>query len=1199
MKKILNFLLNRWTLRALGLIALALLIWFVGPLVAIGTLVPLETELSRVVLICLITALFVVRWVWQVVAARRKEAKLIEGIAEQAKAADDSGDQAGRAELETLRKRFEEALKVLRKARSASGPRSLRARIAAWSPSHYLYQLPWYVFIGAPGAGKTTALMNSGLRFPLAAELGPEAVRGVGGTRNCDWWFTDEAVLLDTAGRYTTQDSDKTVDSKAWSGFLTLLKKHRPRRPINGVLLTISASDLITQNAAQRTEHAAALRKRIEELHGALKLRFPIYVLVTKVDLLAGFTEFFDTLGQEERAQTWGFTFPLKQQGGASVWRPEFDALTGRLNQRLIDRMQQERDVQRRALVYGFPQQFAALAAPLGDLIERVFAGTRFDEQALLRGVYFTSGTQEGTPLDRVLGSLLRSFGLQQPLAASRAGSGRSFFLTRLLREVVFREADVAGTDQRWEKRRRLLHAAALVLTGLFAAGCLVAWTISYSRNRAYVAQVQTRAAAVTAELSRVDPAPSTDVVATLPLLRAVRELAAVSGDKTASPPWSMGFGLYQGHKLSTAADLTYRRLLQDFFLPRVTLRLEQLMSGLGRDNADLLYEALKAYVMLQEPSHFDAPSLRAFVTADWESSLPRDVTVAQRQELEAHLDALLERGAPTLAVPANQALIASAREALGRTASAQRVYNRLKRQGVGSEVADFTIARAGGPTAALVFVRASGEPLTRGVPGLYSFDGYHKHFVKQAERVSRQLEAEESWVLGLPARDVRATVTAAVGAGADPLLENVRRLYLQDYAATWETFLRDIRIVGAPNLQQTIQLAQVLSAVDSPLPQLMRAVVREVTLVPPEGDKGIADKVTDTLKSKRDEMMKLIGNQAPAAAVVARPEQIVDSRFEGLRRMVRSPGGGAPAPIDQVGPLMGDLYSYLVAADDAQKRKLTPPPSDVPTKMKAEAARMPDPVRSTMGDLADLALRGVQGQTRRLLNERLAAQVTDFCGKALTGRYPFVRTSERDATPDDFARVFSGGGLMDEFVQRELAPVVDTTTRPWTFRKTGELAGGETSEGLAQFERAQIIRDVFFRGGRKTPGLRLEFKPVEMDASITQFSLDVDGQIVRYSHGPLVPTTVQWPGPRGTNQVRLQVAPIQGNQPSGAVFEGPWSLFRMFERARLEPTAQPERFRVTFDVGGRKVLFEVTTDSVLNPFRLRELEQFQCPTRL
>ena len=72
-----------------------------------------------------------------------------------------------------------------------------------------LYDLPWYMIIGPPGAGKTTVLVNSGLNFPLAEKFGKEALRGVGGTRSCDWWFTDQAVLLDTAGRYTTQDSNQ------------------------------------------------------------------------------------------------------------------------------------------------------------------------------------------------------------------------------------------------------------------------------------------------------------------------------------------------------------------------------------------------------------------------------------------------------------------------------------------------------------------------------------------------------------------------------------------------------------------------------------------------------------------------------------------------------------------------------------------------------------------------------------------------------------------------------------------------------------------------------------------------------------------------------------------------------------------------------------------------------------------------------
>ena len=134
---------------------------------------------------------------------------------------------------------------------------------------HSLYDLPWYVIIGAPGSGKTTALVNSGLKFPIEQRSGKAALRGVGGTRNCDWWFTDQAVLLDTAGRYTTQDSDASADSAAWAEFLALLRKYRGRRPINGVILTISAQDLMIQDTAARETHVAAARRRLDELNAS------------------------------------------------------------------------------------------------------------------------------------------------------------------------------------------------------------------------------------------------------------------------------------------------------------------------------------------------------------------------------------------------------------------------------------------------------------------------------------------------------------------------------------------------------------------------------------------------------------------------------------------------------------------------------------------------------------------------------------------------------------------------------------------------------------------------------------------------------------------------------------------------------------------------------------------------------------------
>ncbi|MGA7980921.1 MAG: type VI secretion system membrane subunit TssM, partial [Chromatiaceae bacterium] len=478
MRKLFRFFKRGWLLALLGVVALAILIWFLGPFFAFAGWEPLAGETARWITIGVLFAVFAIYRLVRLLSARRKNSEMVENLAA-APAAEPAPDEASSAsaeEIATLRKRFEEALAVLKKT-------DIKHRLGG----QYLYQLPWYVIIGPPGSGKTTALLHSGLNFPLAERFGQDAIRGVGGTRNCDWWFTEEAVLLDTAGRYTTQDSFEAVDSAAWQGFLGMLKRYRPRRPINGALVAISLSDLMQQTETERAIQARAMRQRVQELHQHLGIRFPVYVLFTKADLVAGFMEFFADLGKDERAQVWGTTFPLDDPASPEQaidhFAAEVDRLGQRLNQRLLDRLQQERDPRKRGLILAFPRQFGALKEAATAFLNAVFQQSRFEERPLVRGVYFTSGTQVGTPIDRIMSALASAFGLSRQAISAFAGSGRSYFITRLLRDVIFREAGLAGTNLRLERRRQWVqrgaYAGAIALTILAA----LAWFTSYTRN--------------------------------------------------------------------------------------------------------------------------------------------------------------------------------------------------------------------------------------------------------------------------------------------------------------------------------------------------------------------------------------------------------------------------------------------------------------------------------------------------------------------------------------------------------------------------------------------------------------------------------------------------------------------------------------------------------------------------------------------
>lgn len=1168
MKAFLRWLLSPAVIGTLGVLALSALLWWLGPLVGFADTRPLAGTWVRVGLLTLLWSLWVGRLVWVSWKRRRTNAALLKGIG--------AGASASDREAQVLAKRFAEAMARLK----TSGKRSWWAGLGS---SEYVYELPWYIFVGAPGSGKTTALMNAGLQFLLGEQGGKAAIQGVGGTRNCDWWFTKDAVLIDTAGRYATQESDQDVDASAWDNFLALLKRTRPRQPINGVLLTVNVQDLLQQGVAERQEHAAKLRARLNELQTKLGLRVPVYVLVTKADLIGGFNESFEALGKEDRDQVWGFTFPTEANSAEDPLR-DFDRLHSELGQRLADqllnRLEAERDVLRRAAIFAFPQEFAALKPLLSDFLKRVFSeGGAVEVAPLVRGVYFTSGTQEGSPIDRVMGSIGRAFGIE-PRRASLAGAqGKSFFLHRLLHDVVFAERGLGITNLRAESRRRIWRGAGLAGLAVLSVAVLVGWTMSRSRNLGYAQEVVTRLPEIQRAVAGL-PAPGGSDVAPLPsVLSQVQSAARSSSFDLADPPLLNGLGLYQGEKLEAGAQLAYQQLLEKSLAPRVAQRIEERLRAANKDDLENAYEALKFYLMLHSPDRFDPKELKPWIYDDWVANYQQSLAPEQLSALERHLDALLALGPPRAVQPSDEALVASIRDMLVPFSTEYLAYRRIKRQHLNGTLPEFSVVRAGGPNAAQIFERASGAPLTQGVPGFFSPDGYRSVMLPAVRTAVLQFSREEPWLRGT---QVTASSLTNVLPGSD-LSNRVLRLYFEDYIKTWDAYLADVQLVRLAGLERSISVARIASSIDSPLAAYMRAVAIQTTLVPPPSSPGAAEKIANQAQA---DLGKLTGTPVTTGPPL---ERMVDDHFANLRGQVQ----GQPAPIDNTLKLFDEIYVHLSAVDAAKKSKSPPPPGGVAERIKAAAVQLPPPVGAMLGELASAGADQSRNATISGLQDDLKP-VTDFCNRAVAGRYPFAAGARSDVPPEDFGRLFGVGGLMDAFFEQRLAELVDVSKSRWTYKPSSDGVQRTTPAALADFQRAARIREVFFRSGGATPGVKLELRALELADGLTDISVDIDGQVQKLAVGaPSIILTS--PSPRNASQLKitnnLGGVPLQ--------FEGPWALFRMFDRFTVEPTAQPEKIIVVMNLDGRRARIEVTASSVFNPFRLREVQQFRCPSRL
>ncbi len=1200
---LLSILINRILWSFLGVTALAAVIWMTGPLLSIVDTRPLESEQNRIISIAVVYLL----WAQGHILPRLYNAwlnrKLMDKLNENTTGPEAVEPQKRlNSEEQILASRFDEAVQMLKKAHFSKAGQG--ARWMQRFSTQYLYQLPWYVIIGAPGSGKTTALANSGLQFPLADRFGKTALRGIGGTRNCDWWFTNEAVLLDTAGRYTTQESEQVQDASEWLEFMGLLRKYRRRQPINGVIITISISDLLTLSPEVSRQQAVNLRQRLSELHEQLGIRFPVYVMVTKADLLKGFRAWFADYDKAQRDQIWGFTLPWEQSKHAGYdlmgnFRQEFSLLQQRLDAGLPETLLQEHDVKVRAEAYLFPQEFAALRPLLADYLSTVFARSHFETEFSPRGIYFASGTQEGMPFDRVMSELNRALSLPEGEEGNRrdtvsketlipGAKGQSFFIRNLLQNVIFQEAGIAGENRWWELRNRAViwSGYTVLLVLLVILGGL--WLTSYARNRTYLEEVDAKVPRL-AQLSKaLQNQPQRDLFDLLPLLNGLVDLPKSEAFDVNDPPFSRRMGLWRGDDVSDASQSLYRKALDQMLLPAVAMHITTWLRNDNGSDVEYSYEALKAYLMLYQPEHYDGKFLHSWVMLNLLRNLPQNVTQAQLQQLEWHLTQLLEPKIQASPYAQDGSLVVREKALISQQPLSTRVYGRLKRLLEHDEnLKPVSLSDLGGPQSELVFSRKSGKPVSEGVPGLYTPDGYWKSFNDQIDSVTTALHEDDAWVLGTTsAREDKQQIDNAV-----------RQLYMRDFIANWDRFLADIQLNNSADLFQRINTARLLSGANSPLRQLVLNLCQVLTLsrnasAPDNTGKAQSNRATRTL-----EALFSNNDNAPTqtAVVTQAPEQQVTTHYAPVIELAQPlEKGGKTIIFDDFLRQVDELYRYLTAVQDAANSGMPAPGGEVISRLQASAGRLPGSLQTMFSNMAVGASSDTRRRDLENVRKRINVEIGGFCRQAIAGRYPLVRSADTEVTPDDLARMFApGSGLMDTFFRDNLASKVDTTQANWRFMPgiDGKTLSG-SEDLLRPFRQAQFIRDAFFANGATTPSFRVTVRTVRMDNTILNLTLDVDGQQLRYSHGPQAVQIMNWPGPGGTNQVRMQLDLANGSTAT-LVTNGSWALNRFFDKARTSPGAGSLSRQAIFDVDGHQITLEFAPNSIRNPF---QLPRFSCP---
>ncbi len=1197
----------KWVKLALiifGFLAYSAVVWFAGPLIGFGDNHPFDAVWVRLLLIGILLLILIIWGGIALFRRRRGQAAL-----EKALVVDTSPTGDGKE----LASRMQAALSTLKKSGNSKT---------------YLYDMPWYVIIGPPGSGKTTALVNSEIKFPLSG-LNQGGLQGFGGTRYCDWWFAEEAILIDTAGRYTTQDSDAGADSASWGAFLNLLKKNRPKQPINGVILAFSVSDLMNATPEAITAHAETVRARLAEIHETLKVDFPVYVMFTKADLIAGFREYFSSFSASRRKKVWGATFQTENRKEQTYDRvgPEFDELVARLSDEVIDRLSEEPDGVNRIAIFGLPGQMALLKDEIESFLRQVFEPTRYKTSAILRGFYFSSGTQEGTPIDQVLGAMGRSFG--GDAAGLMSGKGKSFFLHDLLTKVIFGEQGWVSYDRKAVRRSSVLRLATTSAMVLAAVGMLGAWTYSYFNNRALVASAQAAMAdyelAATEDLQAVE-VKDTDFIRVGNELQLLRTMpSGFESPEEETSDWSRGFGLSQQGAIRQASRDAYAQGLERLFRPRLVLRVEgQLQQFVLANETLAIYETLKVYKLLGGAAPAPQDDLvRAWFRQDWEQVLfPGINQEPARQMLENHLQAMLELdGTSAPQVTLNADLVAKAEIILARMSVADQAYSLIVATAPFSGLADFNLVETAGPDSRLVFETIDGSDLGNlTIPALYTYAGFHEFFLDQLGEVARKLENEQ-WVMGDQA------AAAKVSEQLDRLGPELLRRYREDFLAAWDAVLSNIKLAPMAADKPAYQaLSAASSPTTSPILKLVEGISAETKLTeaPDGAGTGVADQLgvdsaatgtavdaagdllaqrvlqrTSGLKRIGLDMALAAGKSQKRAGVAGAanepviPGADIEAQFAEYHALLEGTPG--QRPIDALLASLGSIQQGLVIAAGFNQAEAAAQMPALIGQLRTAASRLPPELSRMVSEAVDDFEGSAASSTIAQINADLTSQVVSSCENIVSNRYPFANSPTRQVPLSEFAQLFAPDGILDRFFNANLAVHANMGAGDWTWREDSPLAGKMSLQTLRQFQRAARIRDAFFPGRSPTVALEVTVNQTAAHDRIKQSVLVVDDQPIQMRQAGNSPVTITWPG-AGSN-TSLQLLPEMNNRESQKVYQGPWAFMQFLRDGN--PRQVGDVMQVSYVLGGRNITYEIRVNSLVNPFNMSELREFRCPTGL
>ena len=1050
-----------------------LIVWLVGDQYG-------YSATQRIVVLLLVLLTLPIALVIGLLASRRRkkreqklqdsEAKQVSSEAEPQKTASPAGN------FDELTKGAEEVVQFLKSSNLGAGGKDA------------VYSLPWFLVMGTPKSGKTSLVLGSNLNFQNLPSQRQSEQKFIRPTRNVDWRVTNEAVFLDTAGRFQTEG----IDGDEWNALLDTIKKHRSERPLDGLLIAVNAERILRADERDIEEQAKILRTRLDEAGQRLKIRFPVYLVFTHSDAIEGFRDSFSNSKQEDKTLVWGATIPLeKSENAQTLFDGEYELLQNSVMRRRLMRLSAPFPPARQLRIFNFPLHFGAARRKLGAFVSTLFRPNPFSESPFLRGFYFTAVPVNRPKVDP-----------NQTLANIPQTVGKAYFTEKFFSDVLLRDKDLVKTFQQ-QKQKPPVWGWLLTALGAFLVIALLTLAgISLVSNKQMLDEARVKGETVlkiVRENQDKDPLQKNEDE-TRNEINAIEDMRRLlvrldENERDGAPLW-MRFGLYSG-------DAVYKQSLLPIYFIAVEQRfkkpvIEKVEADLNKFNSAPLpddaaqreeylskyYNLLKAYLMLsgEYKEKADPATLINALKDYWktDSKVPPNLQLTALDQLDFWAKQVDrdEAGTKFPRIKLDTALVEATRRKLNDFPPVQRYYQRKI-----SEISKTVEEKVGTMSAARILAGKGAEAgFVEGnytVPSAFTVEGVK--LMKEAIAEANQKLSEDDWVMGEQGKEEIARTTDAA------TLEN---RYYRDYTDHWTEFVKNLQVVSFNDKPIADNALQSFSTANSPLEILLREVTRQTNLSAkpePEGwiewfwsflpssNKTDESGVLTEVEKQFSPLFTFIGNEKEK-------NQPVEKYRNQIGQVSKKFGGFRPDELRQIS-------QELARNDDTNFRELRRAENDIrsilgifnETNSGQEIAAF---LKEPLDNLQVLLGADVKSQVAKNWKEQIFPKA-----KEIEKGYPF----EDSPTDADLTKLSAflnpNNGTLSEFFNKNLKVYFDGEPGQLKVKETSNVKF--SADFVNYLNNAFRLRRALYGESGSTPKYEYEFSLLNVQNSIVEVTID------------------------------------------------------------------------------------------------------------